>query len=69
MNKTARLHLSFMVFWILMIVPTITIWRESILLILLMSLYANIEASCTAFLTARREKGKDVKEDGDSSKD
>jgi len=36
-----------------MIVPTLTIWKGSILLVLLMSLYANIEASVTAFLSAK----------------
>jgi hypothetical protein len=35
-----------------MIIPTITVWKESILLVLMMSLYANIEASATAYLSA-----------------
>jgi hypothetical protein len=52
-SKTRKMHLGFMVFWLLMIIPTITIWKESILLVLLMSLYANIEASATAFISAK----------------
>ncbi len=56
MSKTRRLHLGFLVFWILMIVPTVTVWKESILLVLLMSLYANIEASATAFIAAKKKK-------------
>jgi hypothetical protein len=51
-----------MIFWILMAVPTLTIWQESILLVLLMSLYANIEASATAFLSVKKpEKTKRAK--------
>lgn len=42
-----------MILWVLMIVPTLTIWQDSILLVLIMSLYANIEASATAFLSAK----------------
>ncbi len=53
MSGTRILHLAFVIFWILMIVPTLTIWKESILLVLLMSLYANVEASATAFLSAK----------------
>jgi hypothetical protein len=45
-----------------MIVPTLTIWQNSILLVLLMSLYANVEASATAFLSAKpKEKRKRAK--------
>jgi hypothetical protein len=59
MSKTEILHLGFVIFWILMIVPTLTIWQNSILLVLLMSLYANVEASATAFLSAKpKEKRK-----------
>lgn len=58
MRKTKKLHLGFLLFWCVMIVPTLTIWKESILLILLMSLYANIEATATAYLSAG---DKDVK--------
>jgi hypothetical protein len=36
-----------------MVVPTLTIWQNSILLVLLMSLYANIEASATAFISSK----------------
>jgi hypothetical protein len=39
-----------------MVIPTVTIWKESILLVLLMSLYANIEATATAFIAAKKGK-------------
>jgi hypothetical protein len=56
MSKTRLVHLGFALLWILMIVPTLTIWQNSILLVLIMSLYANIEASLTAFLSAPKKK-------------
>lgn len=56
LSKTRWFHLTLLVFWVLMIVPTVTIWKESILLVLLMSLYANIEATATAFIAAKKEK-------------
>jgi hypothetical protein len=55
MSKTRIIHLIFMILWILMIIPTLTIWQNSILLVLIMSLYANIEASATAFISARKK--------------
>ena len=55
MSKTRTVHLGFAILWILMIVPTLTIWQNSILLVLIMSLYANIEASFTAFLSSEKK--------------
>jgi hypothetical protein len=53
MSKSQIVHLGLAIFWILMIGPTLTIWHNSILLVLLMSLFANVEASITAFLSAK----------------
>lgn len=55
MSKTRIVHLGFVIAWILMIVPVLTIWQNSILLVLIMSLYANIEASATAFISAKKD--------------
>lgn len=44
-----------------MAAPTLTIWQNSILLVLLMSLYANIEASATAFISAKPVEKKKAK--------
>lgn len=41
-------HKYLMWFWILMIIPTLLWWKESVLWVALMSLYANIEASAAA---------------------
>jgi hypothetical protein len=46
--------------WILLILPTVLWWKESILWVALMSLYANIEASASA-----HEAQKDSKESSD----
>ncbi len=56
LSKTRWFHLSLLIFWVLMVIPTVTIWKESILLVLLMSLYANIEATATAFIAAKKGK-------------
>jgi hypothetical protein len=48
-------HLSLGIFWILMVIPTVLIWKDSILLVLLMSLYANIESSLAAFEASRKK--------------
>lgn len=58
MGKTRKLHLVLMIFWVLMIVPTVTIWQKSILLVLLMSLYANIEATAGAYISSRKKPRK-----------
>ena len=44
-----RLHLYMAIFWIVMTVPTILWWKQSILWVACMSLYANIEASLSAY--------------------
>ena len=41
-------HKYLMYFWILMIIPTLLWWSESVLWIAVLSLYANIEASAAA---------------------
>jgi hypothetical protein len=49
LNKIKKdYHTYLMYFWILMIIPTLLWWKESVLWVALMSLYANIEASASA---------------------
>lgn len=52
------IHLILGIFWILMAVPTFLFWKDSILLVLLMSLYANAEASFAAWEARRKPKAK-----------
>jgi hypothetical protein len=54
-------HLSMTIFWAIMIIPTIIWWRDSILWLAIMSVYANLMASFAAYQGARVEK----KENGD----
>lgn len=49
------IHLILAIFWIIMAVPTFLFWKDSILLVLLMSLYANIESSFSAWEASRHK--------------
>lgn len=52
------MHLALGIFWILMALPTLLFWKDSILLVLIMSLYANVEASFSAWEASRNPKEK-----------
>lgn len=41
-------HMLLFWFWVLMAVPTLLVWKDSIMLVLIMSLYANCESSLSA---------------------
>lgn len=43
-----HVHDVLLVFWLLMIIPTLVWWKDSILWVAIMSLYANIETSAAA---------------------
>ena len=52
--KSSRFHLIMMFVWAALVIPTLLIWRESILWVAFMSLYANFvghfgayEAACS----------------------
>lgn len=49
-------------FWIVMIIPGVTVWKESLIFVILLSLYANIE---TSFGAHQAKKSKDKKDTGD----
>lgn len=51
-----RLHLALTVTWGLLAIPTLIWWRESILWVAFMSLYANMAAHWSAFQGARAER-------------
>lgn len=51
-----RLHLILTWLWVLLIVPTILWWKESILFIGIVSVYANVVSHWTAYQAARAEK-------------
>jgi len=51
-----RLHLILTWCWVLLIVPTVLWWKESILFIGIVSVYANVVSHWTAYQAARAEK-------------
>jgi hypothetical protein len=50
-----RLHAGLTIVWVGLIVPTLIWWRESILWVAFMSLYANIASHAAAWQAARAE--------------
>ncbi len=50
-----RFHLAMIICWVGLSVPGLTVWRESLVFIIACSLYANIEASFAAYMSARVE--------------
>lgn len=51
-----RLHLILTWAWMVLIVPTVLWWKESILFIGIVSVYANVVSHWTAYQAARAEK-------------
>lgn len=58
-------HAIMIVVWILLIIPTIVIWAQSILWVAFMSVYAIIMAHWSAYQAARAEKKADPEDDSD----
>lgn len=50
----ANRHLVMAAVWAVLVVPTILWWKDSILWVAFMSLYANFEASLAAYHAKRR---------------
>lgn len=48
-----RLHLGLMGLWIVLIVPTLLWWKDSILWVLIISIYANIASHLGAYEAVR----------------
>ncbi|MGI5515226.1 hypothetical protein [Streptomyces sp. CA-106131] len=52
----SRLHLTLTVGWALLAIPTLIWWRNSILWVAFMSLYANVAVHSSAFQGTRAER-------------
>lgn len=52
----ADLHFILMVFWGLSIIPTLIWWRESVLWVAFMSLWANIVSHATGYSAAKGQQ-------------
>lgn len=50
-----QLHLALTASWVLLLAPTLLWWRESILWVAFMSLYANMVGHWSAYQAARAE--------------
>lgn len=55
-STLARIHFAGMAVWAVLAVPTVLLWRESILWVAFMSLYANFVGHFSAWDAARAEK-------------
>lgn len=51
-----NIHLGLGIMWILLLIPAFLFWKESILFVIVMSIYANVEASFAAREGASSEK-------------
>lgn len=54
-----RFHLAMMVVWALLAIPGLIWWRESILFVMILSLYANFASEFGAYQAARAEEKQD----------
>lgn len=55
-QKQARIHLTMVGVWLLLLIPTLFWWKESILWVAFMSLYANVVGHWSGYQAARVEK-------------
>lgn len=53
-----RFHLLMMFVWVALAIPGILFWKESILFIIILSLYANFAGEFAAYQGARAEEKK-----------
>lgn len=51
-----RLHLALTVGWAVFAIPVLVWWKDSIVLILMISIYANVVGHWSAYQAARSEK-------------
>lgn len=58
-------HLILTIFWTIAIIPTLVWWKDSVLWVALMSLWANIASHLAAYTAAKA--GKAIQENADSS--
>lgn len=57
-----KFHLLMIIIWIILIIPSILWWKDSILWVIFLSLYANIVGHLSAYSGARAERQAEKKE-------
>lgn len=58
-RRWARLHLTMTCVWALLLIPTLLWWRDSLMWVIAMSLYANFVGHFSAWQAARAELNAD----------
>lgn len=56
-----RLHLSLAVLWAILMIPTVTWWKDSVMWVGIISVYANFVSHWGAYQAARAEKAAENK--------
>ena len=51
-----RLHLALVFVWLALMIPTVTIWADSVMWVGIISVYANVVSHWGAYQAARAEK-------------
>jgi hypothetical protein len=59
--KASRRHLLLTAFWVVFTIPVLLWWRDSIVLILIISIYANVVGHWSAYEAARAKEVQDDK--------
>lgn len=49
-------HMILAVTWVVLAIPALLWWKDSVLFVIILSLYANMEASLAAYNAQRKEK-------------
>ena len=52
----ARVHVVLLVIWVLLVIPSVTIWAESLLWVIFMSLYAIISTHWAAWQASKADQ-------------
>lgn len=52
-SKTTRLYAVRVVFWVLFLIPAMLWWRESIVLVIFLSVWALVESTAAGFQSSR----------------
>jgi hypothetical protein len=58
-QKLRRFHATATVIWLLLIVPTLIFWSQSVLWVALMSIWANVAGHWSAWQATRAEEEND----------
>lgn len=56
LDHQPEINLALAVFWIIAVIPTALWWKESILWVAIMSLWANVASHFAAWLAAKAER-------------